>query len=306
MVRQLPSKPLNFSDLFEEYGTGSIARLPKHCNGGFELHYIEKGCLHWEIEGQSFVVPPGSVFFTFPWEKHGSIGEFEPGHFFHFAVFRLKQLDRRKTAKVRLIPAFSLSEKEQGRIFSKLLSLPQRCFPASRDLAWTMMRLVRELTEPGPMGRTHVLALAQAALCELIKSISLAQAQAERDSPGQREVLKLLENLRLDCARPWTLDSMAAACRLKRTQFETLTKKLTGDTPFLLLNRFRIQRSLHLLRNSNKTITEIAFEVGFESSQYFARVFQKLTGLTPSSYRRSQNSLAIYDRRFLAALEQLR
>ena len=58
-------------------------RLPVHQNGGFEVHYIAKGHLHWEIEGRPFLVAPRSVFFTFPWERHGSCVDFEPGHLFH-------------------------------------------------------------------------------------------------------------------------------------------------------------------------------------------------------------------------------
>ena len=98
---------------------------------------------------------------------------------------------------------------------------------------------------------------------------------------------------------------MAAACRLKRTQFAILTKKLTGDAPSLLLNRFRVRQAQQSLKTSNKSITEIAFNTGFDSSQYFSRVFQKLAGTTPSEYRRERGSLAAYDRRFLKALTRL-
>src|SRR5258708_3900747 len=130
VIRQLPRKPRRFFDLFEEFGSGSIARLPKHQNGGFELHYIAKGHLHWEIEGRPFLVPPHSVFFTFPWEKHGSCVDFEPGHFFHFAVFRVKEQRRAGPKKVRLVSGFSLSETDQDQIFRKLLSARNRCFAA--------------------------------------------------------------------------------------------------------------------------------------------------------------------------------
>ena len=306
MVRQLPSKPVNFSDLFEEYGCGSIARLPRHQNGGFELHYIEKGHLHWQIEGRAFVVPPGSVFFTFPWEKHGGIGEFEPGHHFHFAVFRQKKMSARNGAKARLASGFLMPEAEQEKIFCQLLATHERSFPASPELAWTIIRLVRELTTPGTLGRRHVIALSQATFCELVESLPAAKPRSQVKSPAERQILKLVEKLRQNCDQPWTLGSMAQACQLKRTQFELLTKKLTGDVPVVLLNRFRVQRAQVLLKNSSKSITEIAFEVGFESSQYFARVFHKLIGLTPTQYRRNPSTLAAYDERFLEALNRLR
>jgi AraC-like DNA-binding protein len=306
MFRQFPRKPRQFFDLFEEFGSGSIARLPKHQNGGFELHYIAKGHLHWEIEGRPFLVPPHSVFFTFPWEQHGSCVDFEPGHYFHFVVFRLREQRKVAPQKVRLVNGFGLSESEQNGIFRKLLSARNRCFAASADFGWMITRLARELAHPGMMARTHVIALSRAVLCELVKNVHSLGIQGKKKSSSERQVLRFADELRTHCSKPWTLDSMAAACRLKRTQFEILTKELTGDTPSLLLNRFRVRQSQLSLKNSDKTITEIAFDAGFGSSQYFSRIFKNLVGTTPSQYRRQRGNLAAYDQRFLKALSQLK
>lgn len=305
-VRQLPCQPRHCADLFEEYGSGSIARLPEHQNGGFEVHYIAQGYLHWEIEGHPFLVPPRSVFFTFPWERHGSCLDFEPGHFFHFIVFRLRTLRKDQPEKLRLVDGFGLSESEQKGIFCKLSSARRRCFAANPDFAWIMARLTRELAEPGLMARTQVIALSRAMLCELARSVHLSETQDQKNSLSEQRVLQFVAELRARCAEPWSLDSMSAACRLKRTQFEILTRELTGDAPSLLLNRFRVRQSQSSLKNSDKTITEIALDAGFGSSQYFSRVFKSLVGTTPSEYRRRQGGLAAYDQRFLKALARLR
>jgi len=305
VIRQLPLKPHQFLDLFEEYGSGSIARLPRHQNGGFEVHYIAKGHLHWEIEGRPFLVPPRSVFFTFPWETHGSCVDFEPGHYFDFVVFRLQNRQKTEPAKVRLVADFGLSETEQNELFTKLMSLRSRCFAASPDFGWTLQRLVRELSQPGVMARTHVIALSRAVLCELMKSIHYSNQRRQNTLSSERQVFRILDELRTECSKSWTLDSLASACGLKRTRFETLVKEITGDTPLMLLNRFRIRQAQEFLKDSGKTITEIAFDSGFSSSQYFAKVFKGLTGITPSRYRQDQDNLAVYDRRFLKALARL-
>jgi AraC-like DNA-binding protein len=306
MIRQLPSKPRQFFDLFEEYGSGSIARLPKHRNGGLEVHYIAQGHLHWEIEGRQFLVPPKSVFFTFPWEKHGSSVEFEPGHFFHFVVFRTRHPDERNPEKLRLAGGFGLSHEEQAEIFSKLLSVRNRCFVASPDFAWVMVRLTKELTQTGTLARTNIIALSRAVLCELVKNARSTESRGHTNRASEPRVLQFANELRTRCAEPWTLGSMAAACRLKRTQFEIVTRELTGDTPSRLLNRFRVRLSQLPLRNSQKTITEIAFNSGFSSSQYFSRIFKNLIGITPSQYRQRRGNLAVYDRRFLQVLTELK
>jgi AraC family L-rhamnose operon regulatory protein RhaS len=306
MIRQVPSKPRQFFDLFEEYGSGSIARLPEHRNGGLEVHYIARGHLHWEIEGRQFLLPPRSVFFTFPWEKHGSCADFEPGHFFHFVVFRTQNPVKMEPKKLRLAKGFGLSGNEQGEIFSKLASVRNRCFAASQDFAWVIARLAKELTEPGTMARTNIIAFSRAVLCELVKNANATEVQNQKNSLSEPRVLRFVDELRTRCTEPWTLNSMAGACRLKRTQFETLTKELTGDTPSRLLNRFRIRQSQQPLRSSKKTITEIAFNSGFSSSQHFARIFKNLTGVTPSQYRRRRGSQAVYDQRFLKVLTEIK
>lgn len=305
-VRQFPRKPRHFSELFEEHGSGSITRLPTHQNGGFEVHYIAKGHLHWEIEGRSFLVAPNSVFFTFPWEKHGSCVDFEPGHFFHFVVFRLQDVETNKPEQTRLIDDFGLSESEQQEIFSKLSGARNRCFAASPDFGWAMTRLTRELAQPGIMARTSVIASSRAVLCELVKSVHSSESQNQNSSASQRRILQFVDKLRTRCSEPWTLESMAAACRLKRTRFETLTKELTGDAPSSLLNRFRVRQSQSSLKNYNKSITDVAFESGFGSSQYFARVFKNMVGMTPSEYRCQPGNLARYDKHFLKALARLK
>jgi AraC-like DNA-binding protein len=99
---------------------------------------------------------------------------------------------------------------------------------------------------------------------------------------------------------------MAAACGLKRTQFEILTKELTGDAPLILLNRFRVRLAQSSLTESDETITDIAFNTGFGSSQYFSQVFKCVAGMTPSEYRRQRGNLAAYDQRFREVLAELK
>jgi len=73
----------------------------------------------------------------------------------------------------------------------------------------------------------------------------------------------------------------------------------------LLLNRFRVRKAQQFLNTDAKTITEIAFDLGFDSSQYFSKVFRRLTGITPSHYRQVRGNLALYDQRFRRALARI-
>jgi AraC-like DNA-binding protein len=55
------------------------------------------------------------------------------------------------------------------------------------------------------------------------------------------------------------------------------------------LGRVRVEKAKQLLLNPHARISEVAYEVGFQSLTHFNRVFRKLTGESPSAYRASLN-----------------
>jgi len=65
-----------------------------------------------------------------------------------------------------------------------------------------------------------------------------------------------------------------------------LFKARTGLAPLEWLIRYRIEQAGKLLKDSGFPVAEIARRVGFDDPSFFARVFRKRTGLSPSSYRR--------------------
>jgi signal transduction histidine kinase/DNA-binding LacI/PurR family transcriptional regulator/CheY-like chemotaxis protein len=60
-----------------------------------------------------------------------------------------------------------------------------------------------------------------------------------------------------------------------------------GITPILYLQRYRINQAKQLLRDSDQSITEIAFNVGFSDSGYFSRIFRRETGMSPEKFRQT-------------------
>jgi AraC family L-rhamnose operon regulatory protein RhaS len=107
--------------------------------------------------------------------------------------------------------------------------------------------------------------------------------RAVRDTAAT--VRQFIKELEIRATEFWTLDTMAAECSLTRTQFAARFTELTGDTPLTYLNRLRIRTAEKLLATSGRSITDIAFACGFQSSQYFSTVFRQFTGNRPSARR---------------------
>lgn len=79
---------------------------------------------------------------------------------------------------------------------------------------------------------------------------------------------------------------VAKELHLSRFYFCKLFKSGTGLTFTEYLVRVRIERVKELLRNPNLRISEIAFQTGFQSLTHFNRLFAKLTGESPTEYRK--------------------
>lgn len=73
---------------------------------------------------------------------------------------------------------------------------------------------------------------------------------------------------------------------LSRTQLHRRLKAILGIPTSLFIQQLRLKKAVMLLQHTNNTITAIAFEVGFKDVSYFARVFKKQFGMTPSAFRK--------------------
>ena len=83
-----------------------------------------------------------------------------------------------------------------------------------------------------------------------------------------------------------TLEELSARTHISRSYLTRRFRQYTGETVVTYINRLRIQNARELLIQSDKSITEIAWEVGFESPKYFHRLFKRETGEAPAAFRR--------------------
>lgn len=63
-------------------------------------------------------------------------------------------------------------------------------------------------------------------------------------------------------------------------------KAVFGETPHRYLQRRRVERAMFALRHSAVSVTDVCFDVGFNSLGTFSRTFKEIVGLSPSEYRR--------------------
>jgi two-component system response regulator YesN len=88
------------------------------------------------------------------------------------------------------------------------------------------------------------------------------------------------------------LETVAREVHLSPTYFSALFKKMTGCSFAKYLTRVRIAKAKELLENTDISVTDIAFQVGFNDPAYFASIFRREFGLTPLAYRKLKRGQA--------------
>ena len=87
-------------------------------------------------------------------------------------------------------------------------------------------------------------------------------------------------------ADPLDVRAVAKVALVSPAHFSRCFRAVFGESPHQYLQRRRVERSMFLLRETERTVTEICFDVGFSSPGTFSRTFRAIVGMTPSAYRR--------------------
>jgi AraC family L-rhamnose operon transcriptional activator RhaR/AraC family L-rhamnose operon regulatory protein RhaS len=143
-------------------------------------------------------------------------------------------------------------------------------------------RLIHELKER----ELGYQSLAAAILTELI--VFLCRRLRNTGGMGQSAaaVGKALSRMEQSFTEPLTLEDLAKEANMSVRSFQRRFKEAVGHTPFEHLLALRVGRAKALLRDPSLTMSEIAFLTGFRDSNYFARQFRSLEGVSPSASRK--------------------
>lgn len=269
------------------YGCFRCRELGLHKNRGLELTFVERGNLEWMVEGGAEKVSAGSVFFTLPWQAHGSTQLSEPDNLIWHVLFHLEEDYSAPCSRFRFTKTLGFTEAEMKTVSSALCSAEKHAFRATPAMRWLMPALVNELQGNHRLATAHTVSLLRAVLVELCRIVTGEAVNAETHSSAEKSVQKLIAQLSETCDRNWTLEEMVRCCGIRRTHLNNAFRKMTGCTPMDYLIRLRMERAKTLLRETEMKVIDIAFACGFNSSQYFANVFRRATGLTPGAYRKA-------------------
>ncbi len=88
-----------------------------------------------------------------------------------------------------------------------------------------------------------------------------------------------------DFARPLDIPALARIAAVSEAHFIRTFRATFGETPHRYLQRRRVERAMFLLWHTDRSVTEICFDVGFASLGTFSRTFARIVGESPTDYR---------------------
>jgi AraC-like DNA-binding protein len=102
---------------------------------------------------------------------------------------------------------------------------------------------------------------------------------------SNRRLLRARDAMDRHYADALDVEALASAVHLSRAHFIRSFKDVFGETPHRYLQRRRIERAMTFLRETDRSVTEICFDVGFWSLGTFCRTFREIVGCSASEYR---------------------
>jgi len=246
--------------------------LGPHCHRGMEFIVLLKGTQQYEVEGHIYTLHGGDVFMTLPEEEHS--GGKAVQDVAEIIWFQLSYGE--KSGFLGMEPSVS------DYLYNELHQYKQRVLHVSQTQLQVLERsfdlLCGSSDKERALGHNYLLAFLIRNLCGLEEPLG-RNGDSGFDAAAAKAYMKehLYENPQLE--------ELAACCGFSPSKYSACFKEAVGMTPHAYMIQLKMERAKELLRESDKNITEIAQELMFSTSDYFASVFKKYTGKTPTQYR---------------------
>lgn len=265
--------------------------LDWHRNEGIELTLLEKGRLPFSVDGSEYLLQPGDLTITRPWQRHRVGNPLVTAGRLHWLILDVGV--RRPHQSWTWPPWLVLNASDVQQLTHLLRHHEQPVWHAPEELQDCFRRIAHRLEDDVSSEAISWITLHLNEL--MLRLIALLQGSPLELNASLSSSLHTVDLFLADLAahhehlaQEWTLGRMAAVCGLGVTRFVHHCTQLTNLSPVQYLNACRLEFAKTLLaEHPPRSITEVARLCGFSSSQYFATVFGRHFGCSPSRYRES-------------------
>lgn len=252
-----------------------------HWHEEFELIRVLQGSFSYTIEGKAAVAEAGDIVFVNGGFLHGGVPR---ACIYECIVYDLGMLEQEGSACSALVQDFT-----QHRL------IVQPTFPrGDKQIANIINAVFDVLTQKASGFQLHVQGLLFQMLGCILQEGYCAENTAENRSAQKkiRQMKKALELIETQFNQPLTLEQLAEAAGMTPKYFCGFFHDMTQRSPIDYLNYHRIEVACYQLAMGHSSVTELAYECGFNDLSYFIRVFKRYKGTTPKRYAKQMEGMA--------------
>lgn len=258
---------------YDHFSKAAPLSIHYHENA-YEFVYIEQGAVSWEVHGDRYPMHAQQMFHTRPGERHRASFDYIGPCKMWWMIIQDPQY---------AAGWFSLEEAERKQFSDVLRHLP-RIVSMDRSVAESFRKLRKLIEQPGMLLefqiRHHVL--------EVLLHLMHSSTPALQSPDIYDYSLKLARRIETEPALRFSTSQLAAELSLSESYFYRMFRDTTGQSPASYMERMRMDLACRLLVQSPTSITDIAHDLGYKTSQHFATVFKKYIGVTPKAWRRQE------------------
>lgn len=252
----------------------AYARAPLNSHkhpGILEITYLARGQQTFEVCGQKVILTGGDLFFIFPDEIHSTNGMPREKSLLYWMLLAVPGLNQ---------TFLNFSQPETREIFNRLLNVKSRHFSGSPELKRILDELITIYTDKNLSLKPLYL---RNRVVNFLLTVIFCAEQSEHAHKTQ-DILHVLSQIDRNINGRISAKFLSDRVGLSPSRLRSKFKEQTGIPLSEYILRRKIDKSMEYLDRHEFTITQIAHELGFSSSQYFATAFKRYTGQSPSEY----------------------
>jgi AraC family 4-hydroxyphenylacetate 3-monooxygenase operon regulatory protein len=265
--------------------------LDWHRNEGIEIHFLESGSMPYSQENQTLELLPNNLTITRPWEVHKVGGPVIGMGKFYWIILDLNV--RRPHQNWSWPDWIILAPKDLEKLTNILRQNEKFCWKADKRILDCFQRIGKAVDSDNQgSNASKIRLLVNNLLLFILDLVAVEEVQLnEKLMDSSRSVQLFLKELNVNLSENWTVEKMAKSSGVGLTRFTFHCRQLTNLTPmkYLMLKRLEMSKQL-LLDHPEMNISDVAYQCGFSTSQYFATMFKKQEKCTPASYRKKSIS----------------
>lgn len=255
---------------------------PLHCHEEIEIVFVDSGTCQYTIANENIDLMAGDILIMMPWTLHSFRTVRDEDFFLSNAILASMNMINHSTIDIC-----------SSKYFSPILNggCSNHCLIRCTSKHYMEFReLIEELTETYfKSDRFFEIKLKYLLSLLFYKLLEYEYIKIHNDPPTKSDaesVRKVIDYIAENYKNHITLEALAELVHLSETRLSRIFRNITGMSCIDYVIEYRLSIALDLLRTSDMSVIEIAYETGFNNISYFNRTFKKHFNKTPTEYRK--------------------